>query len=549
MYDSEQFYPTPKSLVQKAQGLFKKKHITNSSVLDPSSGTGSLVENFNRYNGNHIKSDACEINPDRLDYLSKCSDITVVGHDFLEFYPSKKYDCIIMNPPFNNGVKHLLHAWEIGYNTEIVCILNAQSIKNANSKDRQYLNGLIEQYGSVEFITEAFSNAERKTNVEIALIYLYKETPVKYDYLQGLDVDLYEPDFKGLNSDNQLAIPNNVIENSVLAYNQARAALEYMVESNAITTAKYAQLSKLLGGSLTESEEERKARISKQDEASRLAKPSAIANAYNAELAVLKRSAWNYVLSGIGFYDQLSVKAKKEFDSQFEKVSKLEFTEVNIHGFLQGVSLNKGAMIEDMMVDLFDRFTGTHLENRQYYKAWKSNEKHKSNAWRLKATRVVMPIIRWNSWGGGVDWDCKATLSDIDKAMAALDGKQVESVYGLAKAVEESCETGVRHNSDYFEFRLFMNGNIHLFPKRKDLIDRLNRTVGKLRTWLPEDDESVTNEFWKNYDSEITSKHVEKTKLKMYSWCKPNEDELEQAINESLIKQKIDCNKFIKQLS
>lgn len=46
-----------------------------------------------------------------------------------------------MNPPFSDGVKHLLHAIEIAEKTgsEIVCILNANTIKNPYSNGRKLL--------------------------------------------------------------------------------------------------------------------------------------------------------------------------------------------------------------------------------------------------------------------------------------------------------------------------------------------------------------------------------------------------------------------------
>ncbi len=44
-------------------------------------------------------------------------------------------------------------------------------------------------------------------------------------------------------------------------------------------------------------------------------------------------------------------------------------------------------------------------------------------------------------------------------------------------------------------------GTIHFFPnKKKNLVDRLNRLVGKHRQWLPPNEESVTKNFWQAYD-------------------------------------------------
>lgn len=65
-----------------------------------------------------------------------------------------------------------------------VAIINAETIRNPFSQDRQRLCSLIECHGSVEFLQDEFTDeVERTTSVEIALIYLEK-IPGQY-----LDVD------------------------------------------------------------------------------------------------------------------------------------------------------------------------------------------------------------------------------------------------------------------------------------------------------------------------------------------------------------------------
>lgn len=553
MIDSEQFYPTPQALTAKAHKLFNKSpNHRDSKVLDPSCGTGSLLNyTYGRWNyTGEIDADVCEINPERLKQLETMDHVTVVGHDFLQFMPSKKYSHIIMNPPFRNGVQHLLHAWDISYNTEIVCILNAQSIKNNSTKDRELLSKLIEQHGSVEYHENEFINAERSTSVEVALIYLKKETAITKDYTDGLDLDKYNPEFKGYQGENSLAIPNNIIENAVRIFNQSRVLLERKVEASAVLEAKYASVSCLLGGSLYETSEEGEKRIKSVDIAKASASPESITSSYNFQLGKLKESAWNYVLSGIGFYDTLTSKAKKEFDAQFAKVSKMEFTEQNIHGLLSGVALDRGKMMEDIMIDLFDKFTGYHIENRNHYRSYKSNEKHRTNAFRLKTTRIVLPVKLWNDWSPELAWEAREKLADFDKAFAMLDGKSEKEVKGLVDSIKNTSQIGKRHDSEYFEFRLYKNGNAHLFPKNKKLIDRLNRIVGKKRQWLPQDDEEATKEFWRNYNSDKTQKDIDKADIKHDNWmCREfNQEELEKVIEESLSNQKIDCSKFINKL-
>lgn len=73
-----------------------------------------------------------------------------------------------MNPPFNQGCKHVLHAWDILFDGEIVAILNAETVKNPFSAERRLLAQLIEDHGSVEYIKDAFMDpdTQRKTRLK-----------------------------------------------------------------------------------------------------------------------------------------------------------------------------------------------------------------------------------------------------------------------------------------------------------------------------------------------------------------------------------------------
>lgn len=108
----------------------------------------------------------------------------IIGYDFLQVSSLATVSNLIMNPPFQQGCAHVLHAWDVLYDAELVAIINAETIRNPFSQDRQRLCSLIECHGSVEFLQDEFTDeVERTTSVEIALIYLEK-IPGQY-----LDVD------------------------------------------------------------------------------------------------------------------------------------------------------------------------------------------------------------------------------------------------------------------------------------------------------------------------------------------------------------------------
>ncbi len=222
------FYPTPPELVEKMLSGVKWDLI--ETVLEPSAGKGNIVYgvlegiyNSRQYHYDHrtfmgIKVDCIEIDPNLrgiLEYTfmgKKANDeyydevrkyrdmryddktpeikaaenevcklhsiydsgaVRIVGGDFLNFITHKHYDLIVMNPPFEFGAEHLLRAIQIQEDNggEIICLLNAETIRNPYSKIRKVLQKKLQKHeAEIAFLEKQFSRAERETDVEIAMV-------------------------------------------------------------------------------------------------------------------------------------------------------------------------------------------------------------------------------------------------------------------------------------------------------------------------------------------------------------------------------------------
>ena len=77
-----------------------------------------------------------------------------------------------MNPPFADGDKHLLKALDIQKDGGmIICLLNAETIRNPLTRVRQLLlKKLKEVDADITYVKDAFKYAERTTDVEVAVI-------------------------------------------------------------------------------------------------------------------------------------------------------------------------------------------------------------------------------------------------------------------------------------------------------------------------------------------------------------------------------------------
>jgi hypothetical protein len=495
--DTFQYYPTPEALAKRAWSMFKHKIIR---VLEPSAGEGHLAA-ANDYNSRwrQLPIDVIEIDLTKHARLRE-QGFNIVGVDFLEFQNGAIYSSFLLNPPFAQGVEHVLKAWNIAYEAEIVAIINAESIRNPYTKERKHLVDLIEKHGTVEYVIEAFAgdDAERKTEVEIALVYLKKSSNFAFD-LKGNILDQMKKDdmtasglageYKELHS--EVALSNSFIENAVAAHRAALLALKQAV----FARARAEHYLGLVGDTMARMNGD-----AGQDMFDSSLN-SVRENLYEGYKDLQDRS-WANILRSTTVTSKMSSEAQKRMESQFEDIKKLEFSVANIYGFLAGLSASRGEIQMQMALDVFDEITRYHTDNAVFYMGWKSNSKHRTGAFRIKMTRFILP--RNSSHSTGLSWEANQRLDDFDKVMAMLDGKP-QAQYGMRQAFDDhwsALRNGERITTTYFDVRYYQGiGTVHFFPRNAELIDRLNRLVGMHRQWLPPEGQKVSEDFWLQYKS------------------------------------------------
>lgn len=499
-----QWFPTPPALARRAWDKFQNKSITR--LLEPSAGRGDLLlrERVGRDCWSRVKVDCIEIDMRHHPTLRECG-FTVVGMDFLLSQNLAHYSHIIMNPPFSNGAAHVLRAWHGLFDGEIVAILNAETVRNPFSAERQELIRLINERGSVEYIEHAFRDAERATDVEVALVHLHKTgetSDLVARWVDGLRAAAPVDDEDGWDGRQQVALPRAEVENLVIAFN---AAVDAARESIIVDQRK-TYYTALLGQSMAE--------VQGDCGGEKLA-------AYTGQIQVdlgaaihdLRERAWTAVLRRSSLTDKLSSRAQERVQAEFAKISQFEFTAANIYSFMLGVIESQGQIQIEMACDVFDIITRYHSDNRVWYRGWKSNDSHRTAGMRVKCKRFVLPCRGWRGMSGQPGHDFMSILLDIDKVFCMLDGKAAPMV-GLARIFDKEWErlrAAERVSTDYFDIRFYVGiGTVHFYPKRQDLMDRFNRVVGHHRQWLPPAEETATTAFWRQFDeAEAFAKDVE----------------------------------------
>jgi len=95
-----------------AKKMVEYSEVRNSSVLEPSAGTGNLIQAL--LNDGNSEITAVEKNPELSRYLTdNFENIEIINMCFLNYansYDRKKFPRIIMNPPFREVKKHISSA-------------------------------------------------------------------------------------------------------------------------------------------------------------------------------------------------------------------------------------------------------------------------------------------------------------------------------------------------------------------------------------------------------------------------------------------------------
>lgn len=263
---------------------------------------------------------------------------------------------------------------------------------------------------------------------------------------------------------------------------------------------------------------------------------------FNEGFEKLRQRAWSTILRSANVTEHLSSGQQKAVESQFEEISKLDFTVSNIYGFLDGIIAQQAELQIGMLCEVFDNISKYHPQNRVWFCGWKSNAKHRVNAYRILYTRFILPLCS-SSFHNSFSWADEKRLQDFDKIFALLDGKHHDATYGLLKMTKDHFDRlrrGERVSCDYFDLRFYPGAQtLHFFPTRKDLIDRLNRMVGKHRQWLPMDEAAEETDFWEQYaKAETINRRMDLRNL--HEWRLENGDDREKERNYALLREQFE---------
>ena len=497
--DNRDFYPTPMSLAGRM--LAKVKWTDVRYILEPSAGKGDLVTAVERmaeqrkYQERHNTFSTYELrerprqcfdvieSDSNLMQMLRGAGLRLVAEDFLTFRTTRRYDLILMNPPFSSGARHLLHAIELlEYGGQIVCLLNAETIRNPCTRDRQQLKEVLaEKAAHIEFIKNAFKHAERKTNVEVAIIYLdlprKLETSTFFDNAQiAAKAKLCDED---LPRNNYLVVSDEV-EAMIQRYNvECRAGVDFL--------RAYAALCPYIMNG-TESYSKAMITIKISDHECGEVNNETL----NSYLESVRRKYWSEFLQRDELRRIMTSSIANEYYHKVQDMAKYEFSRFNIAQVMFDIQSSLVSGVEKSIMKLFDTLTAHSLDNEKnihFFSGWKTN-----SAYRVGQKAIIPGYGAFNSYSwipGKLDENgCYSLLDDLEKTLHYLEKGDAITHWNLLGEIRVANSTNATAlDLTYFRAQFYKKGTCHLKfrddPEVQKLIERLNIFAARNRGWLP----------------------------------------------------------------
>ena len=492
-YENADFYPTPETLAARMVDMIDTKRV--HFVLEPSAGKGDLVDklknkmsyygysNITGKHGRDVEIDCIEKDCN-LQNLLKGAGKRLVFDDFLKFETFKKYDLILMNPPFSEGDKHLLKALEMMKNGgQVVCLLNAETLKNPYSNSRKELLQKLEQLDAeIKYLEGAFTEAERQTTVEVALIYV--DIPAREPVSLILD---------SLEKAPEMGITDFTADKEITFYELLKRMV-YQFELEAKVGIKlineYCRLQPYLMNRLDASKDKYakpifEIRFDDKDWYSGRA-----ANMINQYLKKLRYKYWYALGDNPDFRAQLTSNLADIYYNKLLELSDYDFNLHNIEQVNKELQSQMTAAVEDTILALFDELSDKYswypecTKNIHYYNGWRTNIAHMINK------KVIIPMQTTDSWDNQIDITKYSTvrkINDIEKVMDYLNDGRVAPYIDVERVLETAKREGQTRNieSKYFTLTFYKKGTVHLTFKNAELLKKFNIFGSQKKAWLP----------------------------------------------------------------
>ena len=481
------FYPTPENVIET---MMMGEDIVGKTVLEPSAGSGNIVRWLKRNGAAEVI--ACETDEHCRKLLY--GECQLIANDFLTVTKEQvsHVQYIVMNPPFSHGAEHILHAYDIApAGCTIIALCNNSNLESRYwNKKHALLQETIELYGSSQRLGTVFNTAERRTDVDVALIRLYKqgEGDTEFDgyFFSAVDEDTASSK-EGLVSYNfirdivgryvqAVKLFDSVMQaakeiNDVADFHDYRTVIDEKTGEQKQVLNNYGTLPVTFGAILC-----------KQDDV-RGDNGTKITHAQYKKY--LQKHYWKIIFSKLNMEKYATAQLRNNINKFIEQQTHIPFTMGNIYRVLDIVmQTNKQRMLK-ALEEAFDTICSFSAENSTAGEKWKTNANYMVNK-RFICNWVTsigslgkMEVREWSSYN-----DNATKINDVCKALCYMTARNWDEIGTLGEYVRKNePEWGKWFEWGFFRCKGFKKGTMHFEFLDEDVWYKFNYEVSKLKGW------------------------------------------------------------------
>ena len=446
-------------------------------TLETEDSWWSLSEHDMKDSKNSVEITCVEIDSNLCAILKNRHRLTI-NADFLDWYSFTHYDTVLMNPPFADGEKHLLKAISLCENGgQICCILNAETIRNPYTTLRQLLIQKLDEYrAEIEYVDNAFADAERTADVDVALIYInIPRKVVSEEVAKGfVKGDIYESEYHEFK--NTQLYNGDAISLLIEQFNlEARYGIKLI---NTFQSMQQYVPDGMINLFVSGCSDESDTKWSLQ----------------NKYIRRLRQKYWELAFQTKEISGLLTDGARQRYQHEILRFRDFDFTLSNIKQLQIELSQSLDKNIHDAIVNLYDSFTYKYSRenptNVHLFNGWNTNQ-----GFKINPKKIIYPLYLYTTYGGWGSWDVyrlRDFLTEVEKVFTYLDGGRTdgESVSDILNRLYYKSDkryAGENLSFKYFDVEVKKKGTIHIKWKCDELVKKLTIIGCKAHGTLPND--------------------------------------------------------------
>lgn len=179
----------------------------------------------------------------------------------------------------------------------------------------------------------------------------------------------------------------------------------------------------------------------------------------------IDKAVWRYLLGISGLRNVMDAQAYREFNNQLDK-DPPEVTLDNLTATFSNLGAQSGDLFRRGLVNAF-----VNLD----YSTYKTNDAFKIGK-KVIVTYAMSPHGGFSYYGRK-----REAITDLDRIFHILDGKEPKDHLADASALIAQADRNGDQTleTEYFRFKWFKNGNIHIELRRPDLVTDANKLIAE----------------------------------------------------------------------